>query len=73
MAATGRKSELFRGWQRLDMQADDAERLLVSGLFDDAVQAAEALLNRALYVPSSDSVQTRASFVLLQALYEQSQ
>ena len=63
-------SELVQGWKQLESDANLAETVLVSGNFAAAASNAEALLRRTLYVPDSGSVQLRAAFVLLQALYE---
>ena len=63
-------SELVKGWKQLEHDASLAETILVSGNFTAAADRAEALLRRTLYVPDSGSVQLRAAFVLLQALYE---
>ena len=63
-------SELVKGWKHLEADAHLAETLLVSGNFALAARDAELLLRRTLYVPDSGSVQLRAAFVLLQALYE---
>ncbi|DBA78304.1 hypothetical protein WJX79_006111 [Trebouxia sp. C0005] len=63
-------SELVKGWKQLEADATSAETVLVSGNFALAASDAESLLRRTLYVPDSVSVQIRAAFVLLQALYE---
>lgn len=63
-------SELVKGWKQLEADANLAETVLVSGNFALAASDAESLLRRTLYVPDSGSVQIRAAFVLLQALYE---
>ncbi len=63
-------SELVKGWKQLEADANLAETVLVSGNFATAVTTAEALLRRTLYLPDSGSVQLRAAFVVLQALYE---
>jgi len=63
-------SELVKGWKQLEADANLAETVLVSGNFVLAASDAESLLRRTLYVPDSGSVQIRAAFVLLQALYE---
>ncbi|DBB04282.1 hypothetical protein WJX77_005842 [Trebouxia sp. C0004] len=63
-------SELVKGWKQLEADANLTETTLVSGNFALAASDAESLLRRTLYVPDSGSVQLRAAFVLLQALYE---
>ena len=63
-------SELGRGWKQLDASTDMAEIALVAGNFTAAATQAEDMLRRTLYIPDSTSIQLRATFVVLQALYE---
>ncbi len=65
-----RKSELSYGWNQLSQAINSAELQLLSAQFAAAADQAASVLSKTLYLPESGLVQTRAAFVLLQALYE---
>ena len=64
------QAEAVNDTDQLELQVEDTESTLVAGDYFAAASKAEQLLGQMLYIDSTNLLQVRASFVLLQAKYE---